>query len=85
MNARTPITPHDVLKVRKAYLHFRILNGRHWVLLCNPSVLANVRNSVPRRSALTCPLCYTIFQQQDADNTQMEVFKKFNDYGKPMK
>lgn len=83
MNA--PTRASDIHRVRAERLHFAIMNGTHWVLLCSPDVLANRTNSVLKRSLLTCPNCYTIFAKQDKDNTETEVFKRMNDYGKPKK
>lgn len=59
--------------------HFRILNGRHAVLLCNPSVLATASNSVPKRSLTTCALCYAALREDEAN----EAIKRMQSKGSP--
>lgn len=59
--------------------HFRILNGRHAVLLCNPSVLATQSNSVPKRSLTTCALCYAALHEDEAN----EAIKRMQSKGSP--
>lgn len=63
--------------------HFRLLNGTHWVLLCNPSVLATESNSVPNRSLTSCPACFKALSDDAEEKIKREVFKRMNDIGKP--
>lgn len=67
-------------------IHFRIINGTHWLLLCNPSVLATERNSTLLRSATTCPQCYiALTDPSDEAEVNREVHKRMNNLGKPRK
>lgn len=59
--------------------HFRVQNGRHAVLLCNPSVLATETNSVPKRSLTTCALCYAALHEDEAN----EAIKRMQSKGSP--
>ena len=77
------VTGNSILRARASLKHYRILNGTHWVLLCDPSTLATEHNSVPDRSVLTCPTCFEALSDDDARTIQREAFKRMNDIGKP--
>lgn len=65
--------------------HFAVLNGSHWVRLCNPSLLATPAECVKYRSLVVCPACHAALAEDDNATMNREIFKKMNDLGRPMK
>ena len=63
--------------------HYTIRNGSHWVLLCDPSRLANSTSAATVRAAVTCPACLTALSPEDNASMEREIIKRMNDIGKP--